>query len=174
VKVLYLKGSRSEIDVAITQQLLAVAPDLVLTPVGRPAEALVEVRRTPGWQALFVSPTLAQNDALALIASLRRDRVPIAIVPVVEETQPERYAATVSSGADDVLLRRGESLVNVAETIERIRQGQRAFPAETRRRLRVLYAGRDPLVWASGPGTSWHGCAGSPSGSGAGCWSTTP
>jgi PAS domain S-box-containing protein len=147
VKVLYLKGSRSEIDAAISQQLLTVAPDLAITPVATAAEALVEIRKTPAWQALLISPSLSQNDTLALIAGLRRDRVPIAIVPVVEDTQQERYAAAVSSGADDVLMRRGQSLVNVAETIERIRQSHHAFPAEPRRRLRVLYAGRDPLVW---------------------------
>ena len=147
MKLLYLKGSRSEIDTTISQQLLAVAPDLAITHVSSPAEALVEVRRTPGWQALLVSPGLSQSDTLALIGSLRRDRVPIAIVPVVDDAQQERYAASVSAGADDVLIRRGQSLVNVAETIERIRQTQHAFPAEPRRRIRVLYAGRDPLVW---------------------------
>src|SRR5688572_9393842 len=147
MRVLYLSGSRSGSDAETIQQLVAVAADLQITTVGNPAEALVEVRRAPGWQALFVSPALSQNETLALIASLRNDRVPIAIVPIVEEGHQELFASAVAAGADDVLMKRGASLVNVHETLARIRQSPHLAPADLRRRLQVLYAGRDTLVW---------------------------
>ena len=147
MKVLYVKGPAAEVDDATIAQLRTVAAELDVTAVQGSADALVEIRRTGGWQALLVSPTLPQNETLALIASVRRDRVPMAIVPVVDEAHQDLFAAAIASGADDVLMRRGQTLVNVAETLARIRQSPHLFPVEQRRRIGVLYAGRDPLVW---------------------------
>jgi PAS domain S-box-containing protein len=147
MKVLYVKGPNPTADESTLQQLRTVAPEMGVTLVANPAEALAEVRRTTGWHALLLSPALPQNETLALIASLRRDRAPIAIVPVVDEAHQDLFAAAVASGADDVLMRRGQTLVNVTETLTRIRQSPHLFPAEHRRRIAVIYAGRDPLVW---------------------------
>ena len=147
LKVLYVKGTASDVDDATLMQLRTQAPELDVTVVANGAEALSELRRSRVWHAVLVSPSLPQNETLALIASLRRDRVPIAIVPIVDEIHQELYAAAVASGADDVLLRRGKALLNVAETITRIRQSPHLFPAEQRRRIAVLYTGRDTLVW---------------------------
>ena len=43
---------------------------------------------------------------------------------------------------------RGDTINRVSETMTRIRQSPYLFPAEERRHLRVLYAGRDQVVWA--------------------------
>lgn len=147
LKVLYVQGSVPAVDAATTEQLRTLAAELQITTIAGSAAALAELRRTPGWQALLASPTLPQNEILALITSLRRDRIPIAIVPVVDESHQDLFASAVASGADDVLVRRGETLVNLQETLARIRQSPHLFPAEQRRRISVLYAGRDPLVW---------------------------
>ncbi|HVW04278.1 MAG TPA: PAS domain S-box protein, partial [Vicinamibacterales bacterium] len=147
MKALYVKGTTPATDESTLQQLRAQAGELDITVAVSSAAALAEVRRTPGWQALLLSPTLPQNETLALIAAIRRDRVPMAIVPIVDEAHQDLFAAAVASGADDVLVRRGQTLVNVTETLTRIRQSPHLFPAEQRRRLTVLYAGRDPLVW---------------------------
>src|SRR5690606_36651726 len=88
-----------------------------------------------------------QNEVQALITSLRRDRVPIAIVPIVDDAHQDLFASAVAAGADDVLVQREGTLVNVNETLTRIRQSPHLFPTEQRRRISVLYAGRDPLVW---------------------------
>jgi PAS domain S-box-containing protein len=147
MKALYVKGSTPATDESTLQQLRAHAAELDITVAVSSAAALAEVRRTPGWQALLLSPTLPQNETLALIAAIRRDRVPMAIVPIVDEAHQDLFASAVASGADDVLVRRGQALVNLTETLTRIRQSPHLFPAEQRRRLTVLYAGRDPLVW---------------------------
>lgn len=147
INVLYLKGSGPDVDSGLTEQLTSGPLPLTITTVGNPADALVELRRGGDWQALLVSPGLSPNETLALIASLRRDRVPIAIVPVVDESHQDIFGAAVSAGADDVLVKRGATLVNLNETLARIQQSPHLFPSESRRRLQVLYAGRDPLVW---------------------------
>jgi PAS domain S-box-containing protein len=147
MKVLYLKGAAADADASTLQQLAAASTDLDISTVTSSAETLVELRRSPGWEALVVSPSLPPNETLALVASLRRDRIPIAIVPVVDDASQDLFAAAVSSGADDVLVRRGQSLVNVTDTLTRMRQSPHVRAGEPRRRLTALYAGRDALVW---------------------------
>src|SRR5690606_8611891 len=126
------QGPAPEVDIATTEQLRAVASELQITTIAGSAAALAELRRTPGWQALLASPGLPQNEILALITSLRRDRIPIAIVPIVDEAHQDLFASAVASGADDVLVRRGGTLVNVTESLTRIRQSPHLFPAEQR------------------------------------------
>ena len=147
LKVLYVQGLAAEVDRAATEQLRKASAELQITTIAGSAAALAELRRTPGWQALFASPSLPQNEVLALIASLRRDRIPIAIVPILDDVHQDLFASAVATGADDVLVRRNGTLVNINETLTRIRQSPHLFPAEQRRRISVLYAGRDPLVW---------------------------
>ena len=146
MKLLYLTGTEAEIDSVTTEQLSRIAPQLSVTTVTSAAEALVEIRRMGGFHALLTSPTLARNETLALITSLRTDRVPIAIVPVVGETHQDFLASAIGAGADDVLVLRGDTLVQPTETLTRIRQSPHLFPSDDRR-LRVLYAGSDAVVW---------------------------
>jgi PAS domain S-box-containing protein len=146
MKLLYLTGTEAELDSVTTQQLARIAPQLSVTTVGSAAEALVEIRRMGGFHALLTSPSLARNETLALITSLRTDRVPIAIVPVVGETHQDFLASAIGAGADDVLVLRGDTLVQPTETLTRIRQSPHLFPGDDRR-LRVLYAGSDAIVW---------------------------
>jgi PAS domain S-box-containing protein len=146
MKLLYLTGTEAELDSVTTEQLSRIAPQLSVTTVASAAEALVEIRRMGGFHALLTSPTLARNETLALITSLRTDRVPIAIVPVVGETHQDFLASAIGAGADDVLVLRGDTLVQPTETLTRIRQSPHLFPSDDRR-LRVLYAGSDAVVW---------------------------
>ncbi len=146
MKLLYLTGTEAEVDSVTTEQLSRIAPQLSVTTVASAAEALVEIRRMGGFHALLTSPTLARNETLALITSLRTDRVPIAIVPVVGETHQDFLASAIGAGADDVLVLRGDTLVQPTETLTRIRQSPHLFPSDDRR-LRVLYAGSDAVVW---------------------------
>jgi PAS domain S-box-containing protein len=146
MKLLYLTGTEAELDSVTTEQLARIAPQLSVTTVASAAEALVEIRRMGGFHALLTSPSLARNETLALITSLRTDRVPIAIVPVVGESHQDFLASAIGAGADDVLVLRGDTLVQPTETLTRIRQSPHLFPADDRR-LRVLYAGSDAVVW---------------------------
>jgi PAS domain S-box-containing protein len=147
MKALYLQGPSPDADASTLRQLSAAAPDLDITTVATPADTLVALRRQSGWEALFVSPAVPETESLPLLASLRRSRVPIAIVPIVDDRNPEQVASATASDVDDVLVRRGEALVHVGDTLERVRQSPHVKPPQPRRRLHLLYAGRDPLVW---------------------------
>jgi PAS domain S-box-containing protein len=145
--VLFLNGSVPDLDDLIVRQLATVDDTLDVQRVSSSADALIELRKPVPPQAIFVSPSLSEHETLALIASLRRDRVPVAIVPIVDESHRNVFASAVATGADDVLLARGHVLVHVGETLARIRQSPHLSAADARPPLRVLYAGRDALVW---------------------------
>jgi PAS domain S-box-containing protein len=144
MKLLYLTGM-VEGDSLATERLARIAPQLSITTVTSASQALVEIRRTGGFHALLTSPSIAHAETLALISSLRSSQVPIAIVPVVSETQQDFLASAVVAGADDVLVLSGDSVMQPTETLTRIRQSPHLFPPDGR--LRVLYAGSDPAVW---------------------------
>jgi PAS domain S-box-containing protein len=146
MKVLYLNGGDQDVDATVTAQLSAQLTQLDLKTASTAAEALAGIRQTPDLHALLVSPAVAQNETLALITTLRRDRAPLAIVPVIRESQQDFFASAIAAGADDVLILRDQTLVHVADMLTRIRQSPYLYPAEERRRLQVLYAGRDQLV----------------------------
>lgn len=143
MKVLYITGA-SDSGGVTTQQLAKIAPTLQISNVATVDEAVTEIRKG-GWHGLLTPPTSAEHDTLTLIARLRQDRLPIAIVPIVTEWRQEFFSAAVAAGADDVLLVRGDTAVHAAETLSRIKQSPHLRPAEERR-LRVVYVGKDPLV----------------------------
>ena len=145
MKVLYLNGGTTGTSTVTAQQLARVAPQLQIGSVGTLDEAITEIRKG-GWLGLLTSPAIGEADTLALVAKLRHDRMPIAIVPVVVEWRQEFFSSAVAAGADDVLLVRGETAVHASETLLRIKQSPHLVPAEERR-LRVLYVGKDTLVW---------------------------
>src|SRR5262245_50500646 len=87
LKTLYVTASADSAPDVAGQQLASHFPDLDITIVGTVASALAEARKDRSLVALLTSPQLPQNETLALIVSLRRDHVPIAIVPVLHESQ---------------------------------------------------------------------------------------
>ena len=144
MKLLYL-SRMAEGDALTAERLSRISPQLSITTVATANEALVEIQRSGGFHALLTSPSIAHTETLALIGSLRDSQVPIAIVPVVNETQQDFLASAIAGGADDVLVLSGNSVMQPTETLTRIRQSPHLFPTDGR--LRVLYAGSDPAVW---------------------------
>ena len=147
MKVLYVSGSDSAVPDTTAEQLARVSPDLEIRTVATAAEALKEARTPGGFRALLTSHVLPPNDTLSVISALRRERVPMAIVPVLTETQREFFASAVAAGADDVLLLRGGTLLCARETLTRINQSAHLLAPAESRRLRVLYAGTDDHMW---------------------------
>ncbi len=145
MKVLYLSGGTPGAGSVTAQQLARVAPQLQIGSVATIAEAITEIRKG-GWIGLLTAPSIGEADTLALVTKLRQDHVPVALVPVVLEWRQDFFSSAVAAGADDVLLVRGETAVHAAETLTRIKQSPHLVPAEERR-LRVLYVGKDTLVW---------------------------
>ena len=146
LRVLYLAGQEADQDTTI-QKSLALYGGIDVDTAPNGAEALSRLRGDTGLKALFISPTLPHNETLALIATLRRDKTPVAIVPVVTTDQQPFFATAVASGADDAMIWRDGEPLQVGETLARVRQSPYLQPSDPQRRMRVLYLGDDQIVW---------------------------
>jgi DNA-binding response OmpR family regulator len=146
MKVLYVAGTGAPGDGAAIRELTALEPSLDIRPVEGASAALGEIRSDDQYQAVFLSPELPHNEALALIASLRRDRVPVAVVALVTTEHRHFFAQALTGGADDVLTLGDTGLVSVDDTLRRIRHSRHVEPGE-HSRLRLLYAGHDEVAW---------------------------
>lgn len=149
MKVIFLTSSSPADDGAIADRLALAATELEIMHLDSPAGALDEIRRGGDWMALMISPRVPQTDALELIEILRREALPIAIVPLVTSVQQGFIASALAAGADDVLMVQTQSIVNLPRTLARIRQSPHLRPTGNRRRLRTLYTGDDPVVWTT-------------------------
>lgn len=145
MKVLYVSAALSE-DTRARRDLESLDPMFEVEVVAGAAAALVEVRGKGGYQALFLSPQLPPNEALALIATLRRDRIPVAIVPIITEDQRQFFAPAITAGADDVLMMTNGGFFIAEETVRRVRQSRHVNRSEDRGRMRVLFVGQDDLA----------------------------
>jgi len=147
MKVIFLTSSSPADDGVIADRLALAATELEIMHLDSPAAALEEIRRGGDWMALMISPKVPQADALELIEILRREALPIAIVPLVTSVQQGFIASALAAGADDVLMVQTQSIVNLPRTLARIRQSPHLRPTGNRRRLRTLYVGDDQIVW---------------------------
>ena len=147
MRVLYVSSVQPDESPSPMEELAALEPALEIHVVSGAAAALVEVRTVGEYRAVFLSPQLPHNEALALIATLRRDRVPVAVVAIISETQREFFAPAFTAGADDVLVARDTGLITAEETLQRVRQSHHFDRPSGHPPLRVLYAGEDPQAW---------------------------
>ena len=111
------------------------------------AAALAELRASGEYQAVLIDASVAHNEALALIATIRRDRLPLSVVVIVAESDQPFFASAMTAGADDVLLMNSHGLLDAAGTLERIRGGRHFRREAHPHRLFVLYIGTDDLAW---------------------------
>lgn len=139
-RLLYLAGASAERDASTLQQLSALTGQVQVTTVGTAADVEQKIR-SGGYHALVISHAWPQADTLSLISSLRRSNAPIAIVPVVTETQRDLYASAVAVGADDVLILLGGTLLHPTETLVRVRQS-RYLPSHEVEAVRAAIRGQ--------------------------------
>ena len=147
MKVLYVRGGTADESNEPMEGLQALDASLQVETVAGAAAALVELRSNADYRAAFLSPQLAANEALALIATLRRDRVPVAIVSIISEEQRSFFAQAITAGADDVMVMRPFGLDTPKDTLRRVRSSLHATPPPGQPKLRVLYVGQDDLAF---------------------------
>ena len=146
MRVLYVLGGPIGDSTEPMEGLVALEPTLQVESATGAAAALVELRSRGGFRAVFLSPRLPQNEALALIATLRRDRMPIAIVAIIRDDQRTFFAQAVTAGADDAIVLHEFGLEMPQETLRRIRWSRHVAPPPGNGKLRVLYVGQDDLT----------------------------
>ena len=111
------------------------------------ASALAELRTSLEYQAVLIDVSVPHNETLALISTIRRDRLPLSIVVIVGESDGQFFATAMTAGADDVLLMNSHGLLDAVGTLERIRAGRHFRRGMHRNPLSVLYIGNDDLAW---------------------------
>lgn len=125
MKVLYVLTGSFSSEAAVGRDLAGLNPALdVHTAIGA-AAALVEIRAGNDYRAVFLSPHLPHGESLALVATLRRDRAPVAIVAIVTEADGDFVAPAITAGADDVLVMRDTGGFVPGEPLQRVRESVR-------------------------------------------------
>ncbi|HEX5071332.1 MAG TPA: PAS domain S-box protein [Vicinamibacterales bacterium] len=145
MKVLYVSSVADDEPLRAALSALDSAFDLHVA-VGA-AAALVAVRTDPAFQLVVLSPQLPGNEALALIATLRRDRASVAIIALATEDQPQFFAPAMTAGADDVLIVRGTEFLGAADTLKRVRRSRHLGRPNGEQPLLTVFAGQDDLAW---------------------------
>ena len=146
LRVLFVTSAGAPEAVEVLRDLEALDPPMhVGTAVGA-AAALGELRGWSTYGVVFLGPGLPHNEGLALIASLRRDHAPVAIVPIITDAELQFLAPAITAGADDVVIWREGRLVEIDDTLRRIRHSRHVDPGADDPKLLVLYAGQDPLA----------------------------
>src|SRR4029453_15475328 len=146
MKVLYVLGVQAGDTNEPMEGLVALEPALQVETATGAAAALVELRARGGYQAVFLSPQLPTNESLALIATLRRDRMPVAIVAILRDDQRQFFTQAVTAGADAAIVLHEFGLEMPKETLRRIRSSRHVAPPPGQPKLRVLYVGEDDLA----------------------------
>jgi len=147
MKALYVTTSQAPAARTVLADLLSLDPALEIRTVEGAAGALFEIRTAGGYGALFVAPSVAHSETLALVSGLRRDRTPIAIVAIITDADRAFFPRAITAGADDVLVLRGERLVAVEHTLKRLRQNRHVGPEAGQAKVRLIYAGQDDVTW---------------------------
>lgn len=148
MKVIYVTGAGMPDSGLVMQELAVLEPGLEFETVEGAAEALVRLRGDEPYRAVLLGPSLPHNEALALIAAVRRDRVPAAVIAIVTETNSTFLAQALAAGADDVLWMSPDGVTATKDTLHRIRHNRHAGPAVDQDRLLLLYVGEDDQAWS--------------------------
>jgi PAS domain S-box-containing protein len=148
MQVLFVTGPGFPEEASALQELRWLEPALEIEPVEGVTSALALLREEHQYRAVFLAPSLPANEALALIASLRRDRAPVAIIAIINESNSQFFPQALAAGADDVLWLRPDGPAAAEDTLHRIRHSRHAEPSGDQASLRVLYAGDDDQAWS--------------------------
>jgi len=147
MRVIYLSGVDRKRDAATVAQLSELDSRLEVTTVSSPPDAFSRAREDTEIAALITSAGVARSEILSLLVSLRRDKVDVAVFPVVSESQREFATAALAAGANDVILQLGDTLINPGDALSLVLEARQTRRPANLPLLRVLYAGSDQLVW---------------------------
>jgi hypothetical protein len=144
-RILFLSGKASDQDALVIQQLTALRPPVHIATLAHAADALTRIHEDATLDLLIISHTVPQLETLATMSALRKAAAPVAIVPVVTETQRDLYSSAMAVGADEVLILLSGTLVHPAETLTRAKTSRR-------RQQPAVDAARAPTERSAAPG----------------------
>lgn len=138
MRVLHVEDNTMDADL-VRRELLRQAPDLELSQVATLAEAKACLNSTQTLDAALVDIKLPDGSGLELLAWIREQRMPLAVVILTGSGDQTAAVAALQAGADDYLAKGGAAQGQLAtilrDAIRRFGESQahRAHP------LRVLY-----------------------------------
>ncbi|WP_350133441.1 EAL domain-containing protein [Nitrosomonas sp.] len=138
MRVLYIEDSASDADLAL-RTLRRIAPDIELDVVNTLAEGFKRLAEPDCYDLLLVDLSLPDGSGLDVLAHVREQRLPIAVVILTGSGDQDSAVAALKAGADDYLIKRDDYL----ERLPRVLQGAREHFRDNLERshpvLRVLY-----------------------------------
>jgi hypothetical protein len=128
-RLLFLTGRPPDKDGSTIQQLAALGPGVHIFTVAQSDELLSHLEEAGRYHAVVISHALPPAETLKVVGMLRKASAPVAILPVVTESQRDLYSSAIAAGADDVVMLLAGVVVHPAETLNRAKQSRHLPPA---------------------------------------------
>lgn len=138
MKILYVEDDARDADLTC-RELARLVPHLKLETAATLAEARLRLAAQANYDLALVDLRLPDGSGLDLLAEIREQELPMAVVILTGSGDEENAVAALKAGADDYLAKRGDYLARLPLTLEtalarfRVEVGRRAG------KLRVLY-----------------------------------
>ena len=145
MRILYVEDNHGDADLA-TRQLVKAAPHFQLETVATLSEAVARLERLDAepLDLVLTDVHLPDGDGLTLLAQIRAQALPLAVVVITGTGDEETAVAALKAGADDYVVKRKDYLGRLPLTLESALHHYRASTTQHMRPLRVLYAEHDP------------------------------
>jgi len=140
MNILYLTEHLSHADF-LEHELGKLAPHIHLDVSPKVDDALARVALPDRYEALLLDPVIQGNETLNLIAQIRRQDMPLAVIVLTGPADEDPPARLLEAGADDYVVKRPNFVKNLLLILDRLMNrrhpgGEKDFPP-----LEVLHTG---------------------------------
>ncbi len=144
MRVLYVEDSEADADLA-RRALARHAPHIDLQIATSLGDGRTRLERDGPFDVLLTDLRLPDGTGLELLAEVRKQGLPLAVVMLTGTGDQEAVVAALKVGADDYLVKHDDYLKRLPRRLDEARERFSASRAALRRGLQVLYAGKDAL-----------------------------
>jgi diguanylate cyclase (GGDEF)-like protein/PAS domain S-box-containing protein len=139
VRVLHVEDNPFDADLT-RRHMAGLAPDIQLEPASTLAAALERLRDPAGIDALLIDLSLPDGSGLDLLARVREEQLPLAVVMLTGSGDQAAAIAALRAGADDYLAKGDAALERLPATLRHAWKRFHEARHQRSRPLRVLYA----------------------------------
>ena len=139
MRVLHVEDNPFDADLT-RRHMAGLAPDIQLEPASTLAAALERLRDPAGIDALLIDLTLPDGSGLDLLARVREEQLPLAVVMLTGSGDQAAAIAALRAGADDYLAKGDAALERLPATLRHAWKRFHEARHQRSRPLRVLYA----------------------------------
>jgi PAS domain S-box-containing protein len=138
MKILYVEDDPQDADLT-RQNLPKSAPHYTLDIVGTCQEAISRLEHAGNYDLVLTDFKLPDGDGLVLLAHIRSNNLPMAVVVISGKGDEETAVAALKAGADDYIVKRKDYLLHLPLTLENALQRYQAKLNLHTHPLRVFY-----------------------------------